>query len=212
MVQPAVARCARVPPAIAVSAPSRGGRAPAPPATPSTRRRPGGVPEDVTAPGQTTLAEVLAPRITAPLPTRWSASTTSGNCFVWSRPFRLISVTWLWRSLRPTCGSRRLFPRTPSPGGSGCPASGRARTARSGQPASRRVGSQRWPKNQAGRCSGGRSTHGINATASLQISGRTTSLAGVREVSLGTSLSAVNLNHGGSMEGIPPGWTGHRRA
>lgn len=65
---------------------------------------------------------------------------------------------------------------------------------------------------EAGRCAGGRLTHGIDAAASLQTSGRTISLAGVREVSLGTSLSAVTLNHGGSMEGIPPGWTGHRRA
>jgi hypothetical protein len=32
------------------------------------------------------------------------------------------------------------------------------------------------------------------------------------EVNLGTSFSAANLNHGGSMEGIPPGRTGHRRA
>jgi hypothetical protein len=38
----------------------------------------------------------------------------------------------------------------------------------------------------------------------LQISERTTSLAGIREVRLGTSLSAVNLNHRGSIEGIPP--------
>jgi hypothetical protein len=34
----------------------------------------------------------------------------------------------------------------------------------------------------------------------------------MREVSLGVSFSAVNLNQGGSMEGIPPDRTGHRRA
>jgi hypothetical protein len=31
---------------------------------------------------------------------------------------------------------------------------------------------------------------------------------GVREMSLGISFSAVNLNQGGSMEGIPPDPTG----
>ena len=34
----------------------------------------------------------------------------------------------------------------------------------------------------------------------------------MREVAYGISLGAVNLNQGGSMEGTPPDWTGHRRA
>jgi len=38
------------------------------------------------------------------------------------------------------------------------------------------------------------------------------SLVGVREVTLGIFFSAVNLNQGGSMEGIPPDPTGYRWA
>jgi hypothetical protein len=34
----------------------------------------------------------------------------------------------------------------------------------------------------------------------------------MREMILGVSLGAVNLNQGGSMEGIPPDPTGHRWA
>jgi hypothetical protein len=46
----------------------------------------------------------------------------------------------------------------------------------------------------------------------LRLARRAASLLAVREMIVGIFFCAVNLNQGGSMEGIPPDPTGHRWA